>query len=291
MKRRRVTKAVLDRNRTNAKKSTGPRTAAGKSAAARSAIVHGFFARELVLNDEDTRLFKALRRKLHSQLLPQTVLQGLAFSLILSCLARCKLALRQEVAHIRRLVGDFNAPQDQRGSEDQVSGTEWYLSGKQALRDGLKLIAAVRAEYEHLGRIDPRWHVLLDKAFGPQFRQLITEWPSSDKEAVLLAHTLKEHATTYDMPSLGEHPSPEGEGEKPPEVILDPEQNRRAVLKLLQLEEDTLSGLWKSLEHRASDSAKTQNEAVDFDPRFFPKARRDLRAAVDWYLDLKEDKL
>lgn len=63
------------------------------------------------------------------------------------------------------------------------------------------------------------------------------------------------------------------------------------MLKLLQLEEDVLSGLWKSLEQRTSDSAKAQNEAVDFDPRFFPKACRDLRAAVNWYLDLKEEKL
>jgi len=199
--RKTVTAAKAAANKKIAQeKSTGPRTAAGKSAASANAIIHGFFARELVLNDEDTRLFKALRRKLHSQLLPQTVLQGLAFSLILSCLGRCKLALRQEVAHVRRLLGEFNAPQKQRGSEDQVSVTEWYLSGKQALRDGIKLIETVRTEYERLGRIDPQWHVLLDKAFGPQFRQILTEWPSPDKEAVLLAHTLTEHARMYDTP-------------------------------------------------------------------------------------------
>ena len=134
----------------------------------------------------------------------------------------------------------------------------------------------------------------MDKAFGSQFRQLITEWPSSDKEAVLLARILVEHATTtcdVPLPSLGERPSPAGKERKPPEVILDPEQNRRAVLKLLQLEEHTLSGLSKSLGQRTSDSAKTQNEAVDFASRFFPKDCCDLRAAVDWYLDLKEGNL
>jgi hypothetical protein len=93
-----ITKGVLAANRENGRKSPGPRTPAGKSNARRNAITHGFFAQELVMNDEERRQFEVLRRTLHPQLLPKTVLQDVGFSEILSCIGRCRLAFRQEIA-------------------------------------------------------------------------------------------------------------------------------------------------------------------------------------------------
>src|SRR5579863_9783348 len=98
MKRtRKITEAVLAANRTNAKKSAGPRTAAGKLKASRNAITHGFFTRELVLNDEETRELETLCRNLQPQLSPKTVMQRIGFEEIKACFGRCKLALRMEM--------------------------------------------------------------------------------------------------------------------------------------------------------------------------------------------------
>jgi hypothetical protein len=293
--RKTVTAAKAAANKKNAQeKSTGPRTAAGKSAACRNAIRLGFFARELVLNDGEKRKLNGSARILRSQLSPQTELQEICFALIVACIGRCKVALKQEMGQVIKagVLGEPTAPPVRGASEDPVTGTAWFLSGKQALRDGLKLLEAVRREYDRLGRIDPQWNGPLDKAFGPQFRQLLTEWPSSDKELVLFAHFFKDHANRYGMPmpSLEEQVT-EGNGNKTTEVILDPEQNRRMVLKLLQLEENILADLQKSLEQRASDSARAQDDAGHFEPRYFPKACRDLERAVDWYQHLKKKKL
>ena len=242
-----------------------------------------------MLGDDDARQLEALRRTLHSQLSPETDTQEIAFSLIMSNIARCKLALRQEMGRVRKLLGEFTAQQVQRGSENQVVGTGWYLAGKQPLRDAMKLIQEIRAEYEDRGQIDPKWNVSLEKAFGPQFRQLLTEWPPFDKEATMFAEMLTRHAKDYPIPeSLTEQPATEVKKEITPQVILDPEQNGRMMLKLLQVHEDVLSDLRKSSEQRASDSTTGQNDAVDFDPRYFPKACRDLERAVDWYLHLKK---
>ena len=92
MKKKKVTRAVLIANRANAKKSSGPRTTAGKSRAKANAITHGFFARVLVLNDEEARQLELLRRSLHPELAPNTILQSLKFEEIVVHIGRCKVA-------------------------------------------------------------------------------------------------------------------------------------------------------------------------------------------------------
>jgi hypothetical protein len=145
MRKKRVTKAVIDANRANAKKSTGPRTKAGKRKASLAAITHGFFAKELPLNDEEKRQLEETRRQLQSQLLPTTVLQHITFAEIIACIGRCMLALRLEMRHISRLLGPSNEQQaqtDQPGAGE--GGPAWYLSGRQGLRYGLKLLEDVK---------------------------------------------------------------------------------------------------------------------------------------------------
>ena len=62
-------------NRANARRSTGPRTPAGKAAAARNALVHGLTARNVVLQNEDFDEFKRFGRRLLGELRPTGVLQ------------------------------------------------------------------------------------------------------------------------------------------------------------------------------------------------------------------------
>jgi hypothetical protein len=104
MQKKTITQAVLDAAKMNAKKSTGPRTDPGKRRAGRNAITHGFFSRELALNDEEKPEFEAVSRSLRSQLVPKTPLQKVGFEEILSCAARCKKALRMEMRRVNRTL-------------------------------------------------------------------------------------------------------------------------------------------------------------------------------------------
>jgi hypothetical protein len=63
------------------------------------------------------------------------------------------------------------------------------------------------------------------------------------------------------------------------------------VIKLLELNESMLADLWKSSEQRASDFARAQNDTVDFAPRYFSAACRDLHRAINRFMDLKKNNL
>ena len=57
-------------NRTNASKSTGPKSAIGKAIVGQNAIAHGLRSQRLILNDEDPTLFINLRSDLYDALQP-----------------------------------------------------------------------------------------------------------------------------------------------------------------------------------------------------------------------------
>jgi hypothetical protein len=287
MKHKSVTKAVLAANRANAKKSPGPRTAAGKLKASRNALTHRFFARELILNDDEKRQLESSRRRLESELTPRTELQHITFAEIIACLGRCMLALRLEMRYISRIFGQDN---EQQAQPDQPGGAGgcpgWYLSGKQGLRYGVQLLEDVKQEFLELGRIDEKWSNLLDESFGPGLRQLLTEWKPPSEQASLLAEHLVRMSTTFKrpLPPL----EPDGSG---PKVILDPYQSKDMVIKLLELEQSVLTDVWRASEQSTSESARAQNAVVDFAPRYFSSACRDLHRAIDRYMDLKKNNL
>ncbi len=59
-------------NRSNAAKSTGPRTLTGKAIVSRNALGHGLTARRVLLDGEDAAVFEALRRALRNEFAPRT---------------------------------------------------------------------------------------------------------------------------------------------------------------------------------------------------------------------------
>ncbi|CAN5462202.1 hypothetical protein BH09PLA1_BH09PLA1_28420 [soil metagenome] len=71
----RVSPTRLAANRRNARKSTGPRTAAGKHRSSRNAVSHGIFCNDLVLDGESQELFDQLRNNLLMELSPQTLVE------------------------------------------------------------------------------------------------------------------------------------------------------------------------------------------------------------------------
>jgi hypothetical protein len=289
-----LTQAKREANKKNAKKSSGPRTVAGKLTSSRNAVTHGFFARQLVLNDRESRQLDAIRRTLRRQLLPETILQEVAFEEITCCMGRCMLALGLEMCRVTRMLRHDGTGPNHPHQPDGPSGTasEWYLSGKQGLREGMRLLEVAKQEFLSLGRIDEKWNATLDEVFGPKLREIVSQWLPPNESVVLLAHQLSNHVGTYggSLPRLGQAQGSESDGERKPEVILDPEQSKHMVLKLFELEASLLSDLWKSSERRASEVARAQADAVDFVPRYFPTACRDLHRAVDWFMQLKNDK-
>jgi hypothetical protein len=280
--KKQTTQAVLNANKANAQKSAGPRTAAGKLTSSQNAITHGFFSKELVLNDEETQQLEVLRRGLHKELAPNTFMQSLQFGQIMVCVARSKLALRLEMRHINRVLCKDSSTEAQHTPERPGSRPEWFLSGRQGLRDGIRLIAEVKQEFLSLGRIDQKWSVPLDESFGPQLRQLLTDWIPSNKSAVLLADNLIQHQANTGLPLTPL------KTEKGTRVILDRKQMEHMVIKLLDLEQSLLLDLLNSFEQRVSIST-AQKDAVDYAPRYFSAACRDLHREFEWYMHLKKE--
>jgi hypothetical protein len=89
-------------NRTNAQRSTGPRTAAGKAVAGRNAHKHGLFAREVLAKGEDRAGFAELGQRLRQALAPEGGLEEALCARIVGCLWRLRRIVRLESA----LVGN-----------------------------------------------------------------------------------------------------------------------------------------------------------------------------------------
>ena len=88
------TQSQLDANRANAQLSTGPKTDAGKNAAAQNARRHGLTSAHLVIADGDREEFDSMRTGLLAGLAPQGELEHVLFDTILHAqwnTRRCRL--------------------------------------------------------------------------------------------------------------------------------------------------------------------------------------------------------
>ena len=105
-----ATQAQILANRRNAAKSTGPRTAEGKAAAAKNATKHGLFARYDVVISENQAAFDALREDMLAELAPEGVMESVLAARIVSLTWRLKRAERMQNElidlKIRREIND-----------------------------------------------------------------------------------------------------------------------------------------------------------------------------------------
>ena len=88
--------AQVEANRTNAARSTGPRTAEGKARSSRNAIKHGLLVKEVCLADEDEELFANYWEKVLIDLDPHTMLECLLAEAVAAAGWRYKRLLRIE---------------------------------------------------------------------------------------------------------------------------------------------------------------------------------------------------
>ena len=69
-----MSRKQLEANRANAKRSTGPKSDAGKTRSRMNALKHGFSSQEIVLEGEDADQFDALRAQLEVEFAPESVI-------------------------------------------------------------------------------------------------------------------------------------------------------------------------------------------------------------------------
>jgi hypothetical protein len=93
---------MLDANRENAQKSTGPQTETGKEASSANSVKHGLLADGLVFEtDEDEKLFAEFMDQLRSDLMPDGEAQSMVVEDISVCWWRLRSALRWEMEGLR----------------------------------------------------------------------------------------------------------------------------------------------------------------------------------------------
>jgi hypothetical protein len=91
-----ATEAQVAANRSNAQKSTGPRTPEGKEKASQNAVKHGLFAREGVIRGEDGEEFEMHREMLLEQLNPAGALEEILAERIVDLSWRLKRAVQDQ---------------------------------------------------------------------------------------------------------------------------------------------------------------------------------------------------
>jgi hypothetical protein len=85
-------------NRSNARKSTGPRTPEGKAAAARNAVKHGLLAEQVVIKGEDPEEFDLYRAGMLAELAPVGAVEALLAERAVSLSWRLRRAERLQSA-------------------------------------------------------------------------------------------------------------------------------------------------------------------------------------------------
>jgi len=93
-----ISPARLAANRTNALRSTGPRTLEGKARSSLNAVTHGLRARQPLLADESIDEYEALAAALVEQLTPETAVEELLVDEVTSLAWRLRRAARVETA-------------------------------------------------------------------------------------------------------------------------------------------------------------------------------------------------
>ena len=93
-----ATPAQVQANRSNAQKSTGPRTAEGKAVAAQNAVRHGLLAQEVVIKGEDPGEFEFYRDQMLAELAPAGQMETLLAQRIVGLSWRLRRAERLQTA-------------------------------------------------------------------------------------------------------------------------------------------------------------------------------------------------
>jgi hypothetical protein len=278
-----MTTIKITANRENARHSSGAKSFSSKKNSSRNATKHGLFAHELILRDDEIPLFQALSRALYAQHSPKTEAQKIACEAVVFCTWRVRLAARQEMRQVEKLLDASKTEGTAQPEEQSPTVTNlWYAASKEALRGGIRFLSHVLEDYKTNHRLRPDWKESFDRAFGAEFYPALAKWTPASYDAILLTNDLIRHALTFRHDLFPD-------GKKPPDVVVDSQQGDQMVIKLIERELQHLFDLRTSWEQRASSTVGPENPSrSDFTPRYFTTALRDLHRMVDWLVELKE---
>ena len=107
-----ATAAQIQANRTNAQKSTGPRTPEGKEKASQNAVTHGLLAREGIIRGEDEEQYREHAETLMTQLSALSPLEEILADRIIDLTWRLKRAAQDQDAVFAALYEKQEAAQE-----------------------------------------------------------------------------------------------------------------------------------------------------------------------------------
>ena len=126
--------AKLAANRRNARKSTGPRTRAGKDTSKFNALKHGLTARTVVLPGlEEPKEFKRVLKGYRREFKPKGTFEESLVQQLAACFQRTLRAFRAE-------IGQFKAPADKSSFFDDDEDDDRPVDKKALKRGGLRLV-------------------------------------------------------------------------------------------------------------------------------------------------------
>jgi len=140
-----TTPQQIEANRLNAARCTGPRTEAGKAAAALNALRHGLLARDLLVKGENAEDFTGFAEGVRARLAPVGELEIFVVNRVIAAAWRLRRAVAVEAA----FFNTEGAAQDHLGKMQLLSRYEVALERSlyKAL-DQLQTLQTRRQEYE-----------------------------------------------------------------------------------------------------------------------------------------------
>ena len=109
--------AQAEANRSNAQKSTGPRTPEGKAVAAQNAVRHGLLAKEVVVKGEDPGEFEFYRQQMLEELAPVGLMEEMLAQRIVGLSWRLRRAERLQAAAFDKIEDQHEPPEPPLPSE------------------------------------------------------------------------------------------------------------------------------------------------------------------------------
>lgn len=265
-------------NRSNAIKSTGPVTAAGKIAASRNATYHGLLSARLVLDDEDPAEFEALLLDLQAALAPVGAPELLLVERIAVTLWRQRRLVTAESA----AIGLARQPHHiARGVSEELRrgyGDEFEEEDLQSFDpDQVAFCKAVIAEVTRLERMDL---ATLPKLAPNVYGQLETD--AEDEEAGIegFLEAQEKGLTGYVAALLDWCQKQLAEADRRPRLLALAQQVRAKRLVLPEATLEILSRYQTTLDNQLYKALRALREAQDWRLKTIEAAGEDNFAPV-----------
>jgi hypothetical protein len=278
-----TTERKIKANRANSQKSTGPTTSKGKKYSSQNAVKHGYFSRKPSLSETEQEELDTLVSQLEKNYLPKTPLQHLAVRDIAWCTRRCGIALILEGRSVDALMEQTEKTETV-VSETPIKPAAFYADSPFDLRTGISHLKSILQDFRENQIVREEWEPALQILFGSRFFPSLTDWKYADVSSVHLANMMRAKVKDYHLQL------PEGlrEYEERPPIVGDPFQKQHLTEKLLEYQLRHMQEFLATWEQRAEANSAANPRIVDFCPRHYTTATRDLHRAIEWYWRLKE---